>query len=296
MMKRILIFTVLFSLGISVFAQEYYRWYNGEKYSLILDPTRKLIEVRSPDDTTELKSRLIEQAIQVHYFVEENRMGVGHSKCWAIIENDYFPDFTEEELIVYEGGYFRYEDGHSEGGLDSGIAVKLKKSDDFEELKRFADENNVTVIGRDKYMPLWHFLYCTKASAGNAMQMANQLYETGLYDAAEFGFNNYGYETDDAPNAVIEDIPDDFGTTTDITSSNIKPAINLYRESASSIVIESAGDLIKEVEVFDLSGKVLHKFSYSGASRANWQANQKSLYLLKIKLQSGNCAYRKITV
>jgi hypothetical protein len=55
-MKRILIFTLLLSLGISVFAQEYYYWYRNEKQLLELDPTRKYISVRSTDDTLALKT------------------------------------------------------------------------------------------------------------------------------------------------------------------------------------------------------------------------------------------------
>jgi hypothetical protein len=85
-------------------------------------------------------------------------------------------------------------------------------------------------------------------------------------------------------------------TTTDVAQPTAKSAINLYQESGLSIVIEAEVDLIKEVEVFDLSGKILHKSSYSGVSRANWQANQKGLYLVKIKQQSGNSVYKKIIV
>ncbi|MDR1981924.1 MAG: T9SS type A sorting domain-containing protein [Tannerellaceae bacterium] len=297
MMKRFLIFTVLFSLGISVFAQEYYRWYRGEKYPLILDPTRKLIWVHSADDTLDIKNRLIEQNIQVLPFIVT--IGAPHH-CWAIIksdQSDHFPDFTEDEMIVYEGGYFLFENGSAEGGLDPVFAVKLKNSDDFQELKKFAEENNVIVLGRDRYMPLWHFLYCTKASKGNSMQMANQLYESGLYDAAEFGLSTYASDVDVLPgtNRELEPIPD--VSPTGIALPAAKPVIKVYRDSGSSenMAIEAVGDLIKEVEVFDLSGKLLHKSSYSGISRVNWKA-KKGLYLVKISLQSGLWVYRKMII
>ncbi|MDR1119651.1 MAG: T9SS type A sorting domain-containing protein [Dysgonamonadaceae bacterium] len=278
-------------------AQEYYRWYQGEKEPLILDPTRKFIWIRSADDTLVIKNRLIEQNIYVHSFVVMR--GALHH-CWAIIESDereHFPNFTENEMIVYEGGYFLYADGRprGEGGLDPVFAVKLKNSDDFPELKKFAKENNVTIMGRDIYMASWYYLFCTKASKGDPMQMANQLYASGLYDAAEIGLASYG--SDAFPGNNYELDPDfDPASPMGIVQPAAKPAINLYRESGSSIAIDAAGDLINEVEVFDMSGKILHQSSYSGVSRANWKANQKGLYLLKIKLQSGNRVYRKIVV
>ncbi|MDR0682194.1 MAG: cadherin-like beta sandwich domain-containing protein [Dysgonamonadaceae bacterium] len=83
---------------------------------------------------------------------------------------------------------------------------------------------------------------------------------------------------------------------TGIDQPAAKPAINLYREAGSSIVIEATDDWIKGVEVFDLSGKILHKSSYSGVLRANWKAAQKGLYLVKIRMQSGNSVYRKMIV
>jgi hypothetical protein len=293
-MKRFFIFTMLFPLVMSVFAQEYYYWYRGEKQPLILDPARKYVSVHSANDTLALKNKLIEQNIHVPRFIIDRWMSDGFCFYGVIVESDHFPDFRGDETIAYEGGYFLNENGYGDvGALAETFWVRLKSSDDLSELQKFAEENNVTIMGRDKYMSLWYYLFCTKASKGNAMQLGNLCYESGLCDAVDIGFTSYGSDALPANNPELEPIPDD--SPTSIALPTTKSVINVYRESRSSIAIEAAGDLIKEVEIFDLSGKILHKSSYSGVSRVNWKAN-KGLYFIKIRLQSGNRVFRKIII
>jgi hypothetical protein len=125
------------------------------------------------------------------------------------------------------------------------------------------------------------------------MQMANLCYESGLCAVANIGAVDYGSDANDGGTNYLPGID----SPTGIAKPATKQAINVYRESGSSenIAIEAVGDLINGVEVFDLSGKILHKSSYSGVSRVNWQAN-KGLYLVKIRLQSGNSVYRKMII
>jgi hypothetical protein len=65
----LLIFTVLFSLSVSVSAQEDYYWYGDRKIPLELMPTRKFILLASPDDTLALKNRLTEQNENAEIFI-----------------------------------------------------------------------------------------------------------------------------------------------------------------------------------------------------------------------------------
>jgi hypothetical protein len=290
-MKRILIFTLLWSLGLGAFAQEHYYWEQGEKYPLTLDPTRKYLSVRSEEDMLALQNRLIEQNIQVSpYRIDRwNRSGE-EAFCFYGVEvaSDYLPDFSEDETIVYEGGYYRKVNSLGGGQLHETFCVELKNSDDFPKLKESAEEINVNIMGRSYEL---YYLFCTKAYKGNALQMANLCYESGLCDGAWGSL--YGFDADSA-NPGLDPVPD--SSPTGIDPAAAKPAISLYRESDSSIAIEAAGDLINEMEVFDLSGKILHRSSYSGASRVNWEANQKGLYLVKVRLQSGNKVYRKMII
>jgi hypothetical protein len=304
-MKRFLIFTVLFSLGISVFAQEYYYWYRGKKQPLELDPTRKYISVRSTDDTLALKNKLIEQNIHLPYFMVYRSCWPANYICGAIIKGNNLPNFTEDESVIYEGPYFKggkgaWNEGWDIGGLNEEFFVRLKNPGDLPALENLAKENNVTLWGAEDYSAgsgdpkfSYYILTCSKLSNGNAMQMANLFYESGLCDVANIGVVDYGT---DATIGGTDYLGDDPGSSTGIALPATKPAVNLYREFGSSIVIEAEGDRIKEVEIFDLSGKILHKSSYSGVAQTNWKADQKGLYLVKIRLQSGNTAYKKIII
>jgi hypothetical protein len=295
MMKRILIFTVLFSLGISALAQEYYYWYRGEKHSLVLDPVRKYISVRSTDDTLVLKNKLTEQNVHMPYFMIYRSCWHENYLCGAIIEGNNLPDFTEDEKVVYEGPFFKggkgeWNEGRDVGGLNEEFFVRLKTPGDLPALENLAKENNVTLWGQDDFGE--YILTCSKSSRGNSMEMANLFYESGLCDVANIGVISYGT---DAHIGGVNYLGDALDSPTNIDQLATKPSINLYWVSGN-IVIEVDDDWIKEIEVFDLSGKILHKSSYSGVSQVKWTANQKGLYLLKIKLKSGNSTYRKITV
>jgi subtilisin family serine protease len=62
-----------------------------------------------------------------------------------------------------------------------------------------AQSNNVQILGRNKFMPLWYTLSCTKSSNGNAMKMANHFFESKLfaYSEPEFLIDNQENCTND---------------------------------------------------------------------------------------------------
>ena len=203
MMKTgILFLSVLFFPGMNVFAQEYYYWCGDEKIPLELLSTKKYILVHSPEDTAVLKERLTVRDIQAGEFVVERIKGVETEKhiCWAIVESkESLPDLTCHEAILYEGPFFLDENrGRETGGLTESFTVMLKQAEDLPLLEQLAAENDVTIFGHilSDY-PLFYWLDCTKASKGNAMELANQFHETGLFEYAQPGFSNYG--SDAAP-------------------------------------------------------------------------------------------------
>jgi hypothetical protein len=199
-MKHYISFLIFFAFATSVFSQEYYYWNRDKKIPLELLPTKKYILANSPEDTTELKKRLIAKDIQVGEFVVERIIGVEQTKhiCWAIVESkESLPDLYNE-AVLYESPFFLDENGEREiGGLAESFTVMLKQAEDLPLLEQLAAENNVTIFGRimSSY-PLYYWLDCTKASKGNAMELANQFHETGLFEYAHPGFSNYGSDAD----------------------------------------------------------------------------------------------------
>lgn len=71
------------------------------------------------------------------------------------------------------------------------INVKLKKASDISSLKRYAQEHALEIVEQDPFMPLWYVVAITPASGGNVLEVANRMYETGLFAsvAPDFTFD-----------------------------------------------------------------------------------------------------------
>ncbi len=63
--------------------------------------------------------------------------------------------------------------------------VKVKDPNNLSDLINTIEETNTMLIEQNKFMDDWVTLEATKNSEGDAMQMANYFYETGLFEACE---------------------------------------------------------------------------------------------------------------
>jgi hypothetical protein len=287
-MKHFLVFTVLFSLGMSVFAQEYYYWYRDKKVPLELMPTRKFIELASPEDTLALKNRLTTQHIHVYPFEVTLITGLKdkyidkESDCWTIIEGESLPDFTSDETILYEvPGFLLTEATINREILPSHLFyVQLHQASDFMALQNLATANRVTIRGNNEFMPLWYIVECSKESAGNALQMANLFYETGLFNATEPEFHTFGTFT--------------LGMA---SPSETSPNVRIDLRNAANIIVAANDNRIDNLQIFGIDGKKVFELSSSSSSLVNVNmSNRKGIYVFKIKLHSGDVICRKTVI
>lgn len=70
------------------------------------------------------------------------------------------------------------------------LNVKLKKASDYTLLENAARENNLTIVTQDQFMPLWYILSVTTETNGTSLDIANSLYETGLFAEAIADFSS----------------------------------------------------------------------------------------------------------
>ncbi|MDR2231542.1 MAG: hypothetical protein LBE56_00295 [Tannerella sp.] len=61
------------------------------------------------------------------------------------------------------------------------FAVVLKDDDDFSKLEQLANAYSVEIVQKITLSEIAYNLFCTNSSKGNALQMANLFYETGLF-------------------------------------------------------------------------------------------------------------------
>ncbi|MDR1119652.1 MAG: S8 family serine peptidase [Dysgonamonadaceae bacterium] len=190
-MKRICVFIVLIAISAGLFSQNGYYWHRENKIVLEELPTKKYVMVNSFEDTTKLKAVLNKQNIKINPFVATPVTGLNYLQkespstiCWTTVEGEAIPDLTNEAFILYQAPYFLTGDKR-EAGLSNLFYLKLNKAEDFNILENMAKKNGVTILGNDKYMPLWYLLSCSKESRGNAMQMANLFYESRLFASSQ---------------------------------------------------------------------------------------------------------------
>jgi len=99
---------------------------------------------------------------------------------------------SEIPEVVYAAPYYSLPNNNYEFPLTNLLHVSLKKSGDITTLEKLAKEYNVGIIGRFSEMPLWYAVACTKESKGNALEVANSFYESGLFEEASPAFISHG--------------------------------------------------------------------------------------------------------
>lgn len=73
-------------------------------------------------------------------------------------------------------------------GLSPYLYVKIKQLSDSTLLKEQAKSHLVSIVRQNSFNPLWYLLRCIANTEGNTMEIANNFYESGLFEAAEPDF------------------------------------------------------------------------------------------------------------
>ena len=185
-MKKLIIVWLLWSFGV-VSAQETYYWYKNTKQPLKTYPQQQYVLLESMSKVASWQNKIKSTNIQVNDF-QKLSLGMNlkneNTQYWTMI---YLPDNIskyDDSEIIYSSPSFITQKG-SLVGLSHLFYVKLKSNIDEKLLEDLAEKYHVSILGKNKFMPLWFTLSCTKESAGNALEMANIFYESGLFAAAE---------------------------------------------------------------------------------------------------------------
>ncbi len=162
-----------------------YYWYKSKKVALESLDTKKFIIFDLGSDTSDdILKTFSDNNIKVSNMCSKENMVIKNSK-WAVVDKTTYQSLKQKKLdICYEGPFYKNQ-SNIEAGLSHVFYVKLKKEQDENVLDNYAKENKVKIIERDKYMPLWFTLSCSKESSGNALEMANLFYESNLFEASE---------------------------------------------------------------------------------------------------------------
>jgi subtilisin family serine protease len=180
--------------------EETYYYKKGERVPLKVDPSKAYV-LFTPETTQERVEKATKEKKADLKKFDTVKLPTGlnlvqdppaKAPRWAIIENVDASEqpFDLAELskdVLYKAPFFLTKD-NKQVGISHLVFVKLREPDDKAKLEGLAKDLKVEIVGNNKLMPLWYTLACTKDSAGNALQVANKLFESKNFAAAEPDF------------------------------------------------------------------------------------------------------------
>lgn len=175
----------------------YYR--KGEKIALKVDASKSYVLFSPTTTKTEVeKATKPVGAVIQRFDVVKVPTGLNLTQDttaeakWAIIDNNDISakPLTSPEIaknVLYKAPFFLTKD-KKQVGMSHLVYVKLKDPADKSKLELLAKKLKIEIVGNNKQMPLWYTLACTKDSIGNALVVANALYESKAFVTAEPDF------------------------------------------------------------------------------------------------------------
>ncbi|HTF81693.1 MAG TPA: S8 family serine peptidase, partial [Cytophagales bacterium] len=200
-MKKI-IFSTFFLAGMAgnfLSAQDAYYWYKGQKVPLSKNESKRFVIYSEPSSThaVDLKAN-VPVAVQAKGILQNPAGNIPHgsfkglSGRWAVLESKQaILSAKAPGDIRYEAPFYKLR--NHEAGLSNFFYVKLRSSADLNALEKLAQLTGAEIVGQNAFMPEWYTLAASKESSGNALELANQFYESGLFlEAAPDFMQNYG--------------------------------------------------------------------------------------------------------
>ena len=170
-------------------ADSVYYWYEGKKIHLAVNPEKQYVVYKETPDLVSAQAKIYEDGGTLTYPMLHPIDGKPIDQTylrWGVTSSSQVQalQVRQNSSVIYHAPYYIAASGE-EIGISHLFYVKLKTKSDENELIQLAEAHNVEVLGYNKYLPLWYTLSCTNQSTGNALQMANLFYETGLFQASE---------------------------------------------------------------------------------------------------------------
>lgn len=187
-MKKIIVFMLLFSSLAIAHAQDYFMYVGGEKRYFEISPNKVLVQFIENTEVSAVKS-IIEKnmSFRVSNIAETDYkewhlisfLDTDKTKIVELIQN------KDRNRILYSGVVFVDKDGEKIAALTNQIIVRLKQESDYAILQKSTEIYKVDSIWQDGFEKKTYLLGVNHSSEKNAMQIANELYETGLFEYAE---------------------------------------------------------------------------------------------------------------
>ena len=187
MKKLIIVCLACISLAGS-YAQEYYRYFNGEKHYFEISSNKVIFKVNE---------KLTEDAIETS-FRKNSSLQVSDISATAHqeyklasvsdVNRNAMMQLTNQwksnDTILFVGQVIIDESGRETAAITDQISIRLKDDNDFLILQKALASYEIGKIEQYDFDCRTYFLFVNYFSEKSALQIANELHETGLFEYA----------------------------------------------------------------------------------------------------------------
>jgi subtilisin family serine protease len=186
-MKRIIISSLFYLVTVFLYGQDFYMYVNGQKHSYEISATKMMVSSETLD-TIAIKNaiqRSITGNVKRIYDLNGQLFLVDMQNTSKENLKELHEQWHAREDIIYISPVFLDETGCEAGGFTNQVLVRIKSMDDYSTLIKSVMNYNVKTIKPCDFDERTYMLTLDQGAEKNAMQTANELYETGLFEYAQ---------------------------------------------------------------------------------------------------------------
>lgn len=165
---------------------EHYYWCDGVKIPLTINNDKMFVIMETPKlENLINRNNMTDVKAVSNYKV----LGVSSLNNSKVVNHTSFTlnNISQEKFNLddasYVAPYYNTNDG-SEIGITNILSVQLTGKKDIIKLQHIADKYNLEILGENRYDSSIYYLSCSNESRGNALEIANEIYESGEFEYA----------------------------------------------------------------------------------------------------------------
>lgn len=259
--KYILILLLLISCSVGAIAQTTYYYYKGNKIPLTIDNNKVCLSI--PKNKRDISKELLKD-VQVLDTIRDTVFDISIIHQSDLKRLTASKSWGKEARNVLLSPSYRTNEGR-EVYLTPYLYVKLKREQDIDILASCAKDYNLRIVKRNSFLPLWHILSISLESSQNALDIANELWESGNYAAAapDLSSENIAFCTNDPLFSQQWGLYNNIHSGIDISACN---AWNISTGKNVKIAIVDSGIFNNHD---DLRDNILNELSYNSETNTS---------------------------
>ena len=197
MRHKIMMLILLSIVSLAVFAQNDYYYYKGQRIPLTINPKKVNVisMTNGPQYAPSMQPNSLPNGLEVESVIANssyNMCIIKENENVNGLLNNYINTTINPNYNIVLPCYYSYSD--DELLITNNIYVKLRQQSDISVLQSIVSYYKLQIIEQNQFMPLWFVVSLTNQTPYKTVEMANTLYETGMFIAVEPEFVFSGTE------------------------------------------------------------------------------------------------------